>query len=458
MRHLGSLLAALVVAPAAWVLLALGQDQIQPTWDHRETLVAVPPWPEKAAFLAAAGLLIGLIASVRISPLGPLVAGVAYAGYGTAALWRKDVYDVLPDTWTIAHRDASLHAPVLNGTAVVIGAVLLIAVISVRRWQRWPKRTATVPAGAEAAPAGATVPTEPPSPHPEAPDQDLEGTGFEGPAPVAAPVDEAVPAGRTSETPPGSLDASGADEPLSEWTQQLMIEPIGIDDAEPDDSAVTQRIGAAEPDEPAPVPARAPAEPEHVAVEPPTAEPEMTQPEPAEKARAVGVPDASARPDGPATLTGPTEPGVAEPAMAGHAMAEHAMAQPAMAEHAMARPAVAERDEAGEPEPAAASTRRAEPDPETSTTQPAFPPVYAGTEQAGSEQAGSEPLGTADTGTEETPTEPVGNRRNGMESTGGDPVDREPVTPEPQPVPEAPPERRPPSTSPWAAPPRQAPR
>src|SRR5437764_15284327 len=81
MRHRGSLLAALILGPAAWILLAYGQTDLKPAGDDGR-------WWEKAAFLAVAGLLVGLVATTRVSPLGPLVAGIVFTGYGVAALWR----------------------------------------------------------------------------------------------------------------------------------------------------------------------------------------------------------------------------------------------------------------------------------------------------------------------------------------------------------------------------------
>jgi hypothetical protein len=196
MRHVGSLLAALIIGPAAWILLAYGQTDLKPAGDDSR-------WLEKVAFLAVAGLLVGLIATVRISPLGPVVAGVVYTGYGIAALWRDDVYDLLPDTLTVDDRHANLHAPVLNGTAVVLGVLLLTAIISVRRWQRWPKRPTAIDATPEASAAVVaeeerSVPEPeptavlPPEPEPEPtavphPEPEPEPTAVPHPEPVREP-------------------------------------------------------------------------------------------------------------------------------------------------------------------------------------------------------------------------------------------------------------------------------
>src|SRR5690348_18167429 len=80
MRHLGSLIAGILIAPVAWVLIALGQQK---------TTSTVTPWLGggafntvdligPVAFVVAAGILIGLIGTLRLSPIGALVVGVVY--------------------------------------------------------------------------------------------------------------------------------------------------------------------------------------------------------------------------------------------------------------------------------------------------------------------------------------------------------------------------------------------
>jgi hypothetical protein len=188
MRHLGSLLASIVVAPVAWVLLAFGQGDVHAVWEPHDT---VSTWPEQVAALAAAGLLLGLVASTRISPVGPVVAGAAFTGYGIGALWRKDIHDLIPDTLAIAGRQADLHRPVFTGTGVFIGALLLVAVLSVRRWQRWPKRPTAIDATPEASAAAvAEEERSVPEPEPTAvllPEPEPEPTAVPHPEPVREP-------------------------------------------------------------------------------------------------------------------------------------------------------------------------------------------------------------------------------------------------------------------------------
>src|SRR5262249_18301044 len=122
MRHLGSLLMAIVVAPLAWVLLAFGMGQVHPNWEPHAYA-----WAGPVTALVAGGLLLGVPACLRLSPLGPLAAGVAYLGYGIAGLTVERLHDVLPSTWTVVDRDVPLRVPLDNGTAIALGCLLLVA-------------------------------------------------------------------------------------------------------------------------------------------------------------------------------------------------------------------------------------------------------------------------------------------------------------------------------------------
>src|SRR2546426_591504 len=119
MRHLWSLLAGVLAAPLAWGLIAVGQARSQQTvtgWvDSRafDTTDLIEP----ASYLAVAGILLGLIATLRISPLGPLVGGVllsaVYAGLFVKPL---DLRNAVPDKWELFNRHIPLRGPLDNGT------------------------------------------------------------------------------------------------------------------------------------------------------------------------------------------------------------------------------------------------------------------------------------------------------------------------------------------------------
>jgi hypothetical protein len=148
MRHLWSFLAGLVVAPVTWVLITLGQDGSARTigrWVEIGTYNTAN-LIEPAVYVAVAGILLGLLGTLRVSPLGPLVAGVLlvapYVGMFVAPF---SVRDRIPESWNVLGDPLPLRLPVENGTLFLIGALLLMATFSGQRWRRWPTR-ATAPA------------------------------------------------------------------------------------------------------------------------------------------------------------------------------------------------------------------------------------------------------------------------------------------------------------------------
>ena len=138
MRHMASALVGLVVAPLAWVLLAFGTTEAYPNWSPSAAAASHYVWIAPLTCLLLAGLLLGAVACLRTSPVGAIVTGTAYLGYGVAALALGNAYRVLPAQWRLLGRDIDLRGPVNHGTAVLVGALLLVAAVSIRRWRRWP--------------------------------------------------------------------------------------------------------------------------------------------------------------------------------------------------------------------------------------------------------------------------------------------------------------------------------
>jgi hypothetical protein len=141
MRHLGTLIAALVMAPLAWLLVAFGQDRSAQAFAHAQSAGAfdTADFIRPVLVLGAAGLLLGLIATLRFSPLGAVVAGIGYAGCYTLLLVAPDgVLRLFRHHLSIAGRRADLSTPLRTGTALLIGALLVVGVASVGRWRRWP--------------------------------------------------------------------------------------------------------------------------------------------------------------------------------------------------------------------------------------------------------------------------------------------------------------------------------
>lgn len=158
MRHLWSFLAGLVVAPLTWALVTLGQDgsgQTVNRWVEIHS-ATTPNLIEPAVYLGVAGILLGLLGTLRFSPLGPLVAGLLlispYVGLFVAPF---NVLDRIPENWKALGDPLPLRQPVQNGTLFLIGVLLLMAVLSGQRWRRWPEQPA-----AEAELTSADQPTE----------------------------------------------------------------------------------------------------------------------------------------------------------------------------------------------------------------------------------------------------------------------------------------------------------
>jgi hypothetical protein len=142
MRHLGSLIAGVVAVPLGWLLLAFGQVGSAKAFANaaRTGTYHTNDYVRPLIFLAVAGIVIGLIATLRISPVGPLVAGIAYAGsYVALLIAPRRVYDAFNYNVKISGQTADLTLPLTTGASLAIGAALLVAVASVSRWRRWPR-------------------------------------------------------------------------------------------------------------------------------------------------------------------------------------------------------------------------------------------------------------------------------------------------------------------------------
>ncbi|ROO51674.1 hypothetical protein EDC02_6559 [Micromonospora sp. Llam0] len=158
MRHLWSFLSGLAAAPLCWLLIAVGQTTSARTiagWVtdgsyHTATLLA------PAAFVFAAGLLLGLLGTLRFSPLGPLTAGLALAApYVAMFVDPFGARDLIGTPWRLFGEPVVLLQPVENGTLGLLGVLLSTAVLSRQRWRSRPATngTAADKAGSDAAAA-----------------------------------------------------------------------------------------------------------------------------------------------------------------------------------------------------------------------------------------------------------------------------------------------------------------
>ncbi|MEU6073188.1 hypothetical protein [Micromonospora sp. NPDC047074] len=145
MRHLWSFLAGLVVAPVTWVLVTLGQNGSTGTVDRWVEIGTFNSANliEPAVYLAVGGILLGLLGTLRTSPLGPLVAGLLLAApYVGMFVAPFQVRDRVPGDWKVFGDPLPLLVPVENGTLFLIGLLLIMATVSGQRWRRWPRPAA----------------------------------------------------------------------------------------------------------------------------------------------------------------------------------------------------------------------------------------------------------------------------------------------------------------------------
>jgi hypothetical protein len=154
MRHIGTLIAAIVIGPLAWILIAFGQDRSATAFANAQKNSAfhTGDFVRPLIFLAAAGLILGLVATLRLSPLGAGLMGLVYAlSYVWLFIDAKGLLDLFKHNLSIGGQTADPTTPVRTGTTLLIGALLLVSVASTSRWRRRARPDAVA---APAVPAG----------------------------------------------------------------------------------------------------------------------------------------------------------------------------------------------------------------------------------------------------------------------------------------------------------------
>jgi hypothetical protein len=151
MRHLLSLVLGLVLAPLIYI--AAGYSAIKLDESHTGGQLHLVPAVFGIVAALVAGGLFALLVMARLSPVGPVLAGLLYLGI---TLWAEfspsSFLDVVPSR--VFGVDGLLRVPV--GFGVILLAVpLLFTIFSPRRWRRLAQ---PVPAGYLAAPVYPTVP------------------------------------------------------------------------------------------------------------------------------------------------------------------------------------------------------------------------------------------------------------------------------------------------------------
>jgi hypothetical protein len=133
MRHLGSIVLSLLLGPIVYAFVGVGLVKVTgaPT-DWYKTDPA-PVLTGLAAY-AVAGLLFAVLTMTRISPLGPVLVGLGYAGITAWALFGgTSITDAL--AFRIGDSDEVLIRPAY-GVALLLAVPLLATIVSPRRWRR----------------------------------------------------------------------------------------------------------------------------------------------------------------------------------------------------------------------------------------------------------------------------------------------------------------------------------
>jgi hypothetical protein len=141
MRHLGSLILSLVLAPIVYVLVGIGQVKFQSAgfpghinW----TTVGIG-----TVSLIVGGLLYTVLVMARISPLGPILAAILYVAVSAAAMISASFYSNLPKS--VLGVSGAAQIP-LAGVAVLLAVPLVATVVSPRRWRHDGQNHAVTPA------------------------------------------------------------------------------------------------------------------------------------------------------------------------------------------------------------------------------------------------------------------------------------------------------------------------
>jgi hypothetical protein len=185
MRHLGSIILSLVLAPTIYLLVGIGLIKTStPGIDGR-----TDPSALAVGFvtMVTAGLLYALLVQSRLSPLGPVLAAVVLLVVQVWVLFAKENFTSTFPKAVFGVEDAAM-APAEVGAALLLAVPLLVTVVSPRRWRRTAQPAAPAPYAA-APPYGyqqytPSYPPPPPAPFPAAQPPVSAPPGFP-PAPPA---------------------------------------------------------------------------------------------------------------------------------------------------------------------------------------------------------------------------------------------------------------------------------
>ncbi len=143
-RHVVSGAIGVVLTPVILFLLMFGIAQLLEAFRTFDLSSADRYLGALLVALAAAG--IGALVGSWLSPVGSLVAGVAFTGLGAVGVVSPSTSFDLADVFQ-ADLQSSLFSILTTGTALLVGIVLLVASIPPSRWKAPAGRPPVWPAG-----------------------------------------------------------------------------------------------------------------------------------------------------------------------------------------------------------------------------------------------------------------------------------------------------------------------
>src|SRR5438552_4328387 len=141
MRHLGSIVLSLVIAPVVYLLGGIGLVKMASSM----TESGASKYGSLAVALAAllvAGLLYTVLVLARLSPLGPVLAGIALFSVTMWAVVNTDSFaKAMPRS--VLGVSGALLAPA-GGLAALLAVPLIAMIASPRRWRKFANPPAAV--------------------------------------------------------------------------------------------------------------------------------------------------------------------------------------------------------------------------------------------------------------------------------------------------------------------------
>ncbi|MBO0871641.1 MAG: hypothetical protein J2P15_24075, partial [Micromonosporaceae bacterium] len=130
MRHLGSILLSVILAPVIYLLAGIGVAKLSIGAEKLSTGALIG-----FVALLGAGALYAVLMLARLSPAGTLLAGLAYLAVSAWFLVSPGMVNHLPHS-VIGVQGAATFP--LGGVAAVLAVPLLATVFSARRWRAAP--------------------------------------------------------------------------------------------------------------------------------------------------------------------------------------------------------------------------------------------------------------------------------------------------------------------------------